>query len=93
MQSNNHPLFSFDDLHQSRDRVVILANCGIRIPYSSSIIEFFLSSQPSLFNVRVTFDRMGENRKNFVKIDFTPLQTKSQNNIALAKNRCAHYLI
>ena len=32
MQSNNYPFFKFNDLHQSGNRVVILAFCGIRIP-------------------------------------------------------------
>ena len=38
---NNYPLFTFDDLHQPGDRVVILANCRIRIPYTLILVLFF----------------------------------------------------
>ena len=42
MQSNKYPFFKFNGLHQSGNRVVILANCGILISYSSSSVEFLL---------------------------------------------------
>ena len=42
MQSNNYPSCKFNDLHQSGNRVVILANFGTLYPYSSSSVEFIL---------------------------------------------------
>ena len=47
MQSNDYPFFKFNDLHQSGNRVLILASAVVESlhPYSSSIVKFLLYGQ------------------------------------------------